>query len=70
VATCIATPLVTLVIAGFPHVESISMRLVLATAIELGFLGAVSARILRGVVVRRQDERSPRAVREMRPART
>jgi hypothetical protein len=69
VATCIATPLVTLVIAGFPHVESISMRLVLATAIELGFLGAVSARLLRGVV-RRQDERSPRGVRAMRPART
>jgi Protein of unknown function (DUF998) len=49
VAACVATPLAVLVLASWPDTDSLSLRLVLATAIQFGFLAAVAARLMRGL---------------------
>ena len=45
---CVAAAAGAVVVAGFPHLESMSLRLAGATAIELGFVAAVCRRFLHG----------------------
>jgi hypothetical membrane protein len=49
VGACVATPLAVLVLASWPDLDSLSVRLVLASAIQFGFVAAVAARLLRGL---------------------
>jgi Protein of unknown function (DUF998) len=49
VAACVATPLAVLVLASWPDPDSLSLRLVLATAIQFGFLAAVATRLMGGL---------------------
>ncbi len=43
----LATPVAALVVAGWPDLNTLSVRLVIATAILFGFLTAVSAQTLK-----------------------
>ena len=43
VAACVAAPVAVLVVDGWPDLDSLSVRLVVGSAISLGFLAAVSA---------------------------
>ena len=49
VAACLATPLAVLVLASWPDPDSLSLRLVLASAIQFGFVAAVAARLMGGL---------------------
>jgi hypothetical protein len=49
VAACVATPLVVLVLASWPDQDSLSLRLVIASAIQFGFVAAVAARLIGGL---------------------
>jgi hypothetical membrane protein len=49
VAGCIVTVLAVLTLAGWPDVDGLSLRLLLASAILLGFVGAVAAYLIRGL---------------------
>jgi hypothetical protein len=41
---CVATPLVYLIVAGWPHLDSLSLRLAAGSALSFGFLAAVALR--------------------------
>jgi hypothetical protein len=45
----VATPLVVLVLASWPDQDSLSLRLVIASAIQFGFVAAVAARLIGGL---------------------
>jgi hypothetical protein len=49
VAACVATPLLVLVLASWPDPDSLSVRLVIASAIQFGFVAAVAARLMSGL---------------------
>jgi hypothetical protein len=49
VGACIATAVGILVVLGWPDLDSLSVRIVIATAILFGFLAALAARLTRGV---------------------
>lgn len=51
---CIAAPVAVLVVAAWPDLDSLSVRLVIASAIQLGFLAALAAPL--GGVVEDQSE--------------
>jgi Protein of unknown function (DUF998) len=67
VAACVATPLVVLVLASWPDTDSLSLRLVAATAIQFGFLAAVAAHLIRGLPD--APAATPAARRARRPSR-
>jgi hypothetical protein len=66
-AACVATPLAVLVLASWPDTDSLSLRLVLATAIQFGFLAAVAAHLVRGLPD--APAATPAARRARRPSR-
>ncbi|MBF6441830.1 DUF998 domain-containing protein [Nocardia farcinica] len=41
-AACLVTSIVAVLVAAIPHADSLGLRLVLASAVELGFLGALA----------------------------
>jgi hypothetical protein len=45
----VATPLAVLVLASWPDQDSHSLRLVIASAIQFGFVAAVAARLMGGL---------------------
>lgn len=45
----VATPLAVLVLASWPDQDSLSLRLVIASAIQFGFVAAVAARLKGGL---------------------
>jgi hypothetical protein len=45
VAVCIAAPVAVLVVDGWPHLESLSWRLVIGTAISFAFLAAIAVHL-------------------------
>lgn len=47
---CVGTLVAGLVVAGWPHLDSLSPRLVVASAIQLGFVAVLSARGLRSTL--------------------
>jgi hypothetical protein len=49
VRACIATALAALALAAWPHMDSLSVRLVLASAIQFGFLAALAAHLRRAL---------------------
>jgi Protein of unknown function (DUF998) len=49
VAACVATPLLVLVLASWPDPDSLSLRLVIASAIQFGFVAVVAARLMSGL---------------------
>ena len=49
VTACVATAVATLAVSLWPDPDSISVRLVLATAIVFGFVAALAARLMRGL---------------------
>jgi hypothetical protein len=49
IGACVATPLVVLVLASWPDQDSLSLRLVIASAIQFGFVAAVAARLMGGL---------------------
>jgi Protein of unknown function (DUF998) len=67
VGACLATPLAVLVLASWPDPDSLSLRLVLATAIQFGFLAAVAAHLMRGPPD--APAATPAARRARRPSR-
>lgn len=67
VGACVATPLVVLVLASWPDQDSLSLRLVIASAIEFGFVAAVAARLMDGLPD--AAAASPAAWRARRPER-
>jgi hypothetical protein len=67
IAACLATPLAVLVLASWPDPDSLSLRLVLATAIQFGFLAVVAAHLLRGLPD--TPAATPAARRARRPSR-
>ncbi len=46
---CVATPLAVLVLASWPDQDSLSLRLVIASAIQFGFVAAVAAHLMHGL---------------------
>jgi len=62
VGACVATPLAVLVLASWPDQDSLSLRLVIASAIQFGFVAAVAARLMDGL----PDAASPAARRARR----
>jgi len=58
----VATPLAVLVLASWPDQDSLSLRLVIASAIQFGFVAAVAARLMDGL----PDAASPAARRARR----
>jgi Protein of unknown function (DUF998) len=46
---CVATVAVFLVLSGWPDPDSLSIRIVIATAVQFGFLAAMAARLKRGL---------------------
>lgn len=67
VGACVATPLAVLVLASWPDPDSLSLRLVIASAIQFGFVAAVAARLLGGLPDAAPE--SPAARRAGRPER-
>jgi Protein of unknown function (DUF998) len=67
VGACVATPLVVLVLASWPDQDRLSLRLVIASAIEFGFVAAVAARLMDGLPD--AAAASPAAWRARRPER-
>lgn len=49
VAACIATTVAVVVVDAWPDLDSLSVRLLVASAILFGFLAAVAARLIRGL---------------------
>ena len=47
-AACVATPLVAIAITAWPDLDSLSVRLVLTTAVQFGFLSSVLGRLAPG----------------------
>jgi Protein of unknown function (DUF998) len=47
VGACVATPLAVLVLNAWPDLDSLSLRLVIGSAISFGFVAAVAARLMR-----------------------
>ena len=59
---CTVTPVAVVVLASWPHQESLSVRLVIASAIQFGLLAAAAIRLMRAVNVDRSiDARAERA---------
>lgn len=50
VGICAAAVIAVLVLGAWPDLDSVSVRLVLASAVEFGFVAALAARLRRGVV--------------------
>jgi hypothetical protein len=48
VGACLATPFAVLALASWPDLDSLSLRLVLASALQFGFVAVVAARLLGG----------------------
>jgi hypothetical protein len=48
VVACIAAPLAYVLVAAWPDLDSLSLRLVIGSAISLGFLSALATTLLRG----------------------
>jgi len=48
VGACLATPLAVLALTSWPDLDSLSLRLVLASALQFGFVAVVAARLLGG----------------------
>jgi Protein of unknown function (DUF998) len=46
---CVATVAAALVLSGWPDPDSLTIRIVIATAVQFGFLAAVAARLRRGL---------------------
>jgi hypothetical protein len=46
---CVATVAAALVLSGWPDLDSFTTRIVIATAVQFGFLAAVAARLRRGL---------------------
>jgi hypothetical membrane protein len=46
---CVAAVVAALVVASWPDMDSLSVRLVLSSAIQFGFVAALAARLLRGL---------------------
>jgi Protein of unknown function (DUF998) len=67
VAACVATPLAILVLASWPDTDGLSLRLMLATAIQFGFLAAVAAHLMGGLPD--APAATPAARRARRPSR-
>jgi hypothetical protein len=67
VGACVATPLAVLVLASWPDQDSLSLRLVIASAIQFGFVAAVAARLMDGLPD--AAAASPAARRARRPER-
>lgn len=49
VAICVAAVIAVVVLGAWPDLDSVSVRLVLASAVEFGFLAALAARLRHGV---------------------
>jgi len=49
VGACVATAVAVLVVTSWPDLDNLSVRLVLASAIQFGFVAALAARLLRGL---------------------
>ena len=49
VGACVATAVAVLVLTSWPDLDSLSVRLVLATAIQFGFVAAMAARLPRAL---------------------
>jgi Protein of unknown function (DUF998) len=47
VAACIAAPVTVLVLSAWPDLDSLSVRLVIGSAISFGFVAALAARLMR-----------------------
>jgi hypothetical protein len=46
---CVATVVAALVLSGWPDPDSLTIRIVIATAVQFGFVAAVAARLRRGL---------------------
>ena len=46
---CVATVVAALVLSGWPDPDGFTIRIVIATAVQFGFLAAVAARLRRGL---------------------
>jgi hypothetical protein len=49
VAFCVASAVAVVVLAAWPDLDGVSVRLVVASAIMYGFVGALAAHLLRGL---------------------
>jgi hypothetical membrane protein len=49
VAACAATPVAVLLLVSWPDPDGLSVRLVLGSALQFGFVAAIAARLLRGL---------------------
>jgi hypothetical protein len=68
-AACVATPVVAIAITAWPNLDTLSVRLVLSTAVQFGFLSSVLGRLSRDGVSRgTAGPRRTRAGRSDRPA--
>jgi hypothetical protein len=48
VAACVAAPVAVLVVTAWPDLDSLSVRLVVGSAVSFGFVAAVAAHLIRG----------------------
>lgn len=50
-ARCVGVVVATVLVVAWPHLDSLSVRLVVASALRLGFVGGLSVALLRRAVV-------------------
>jgi hypothetical protein len=68
IGACVASPLVVLVLASWPDQDSLSLRLVIASAIQFGFIAAVAARLMSRLPEVAVASPAARRARRLKPA--
>lgn len=52
VAACVGTPVAVLIVVAWPDLDSLSVRLVIGSAIQFAFTAALAARVMRPATLR------------------
>ena len=68
VGACVATAAAVLVLASWPDTDSVSVRLVIASAILFAFVAAMAARLMRGLPVAAETSPATGPAHDLRSA--
>jgi len=70
VGACIATPVAAIGILAWPDMDSLSVRLVLGSAVQSGYVAAVAARLMRGLPAAADTADTPAAASRVSHSRS